>query len=187
MKQSLTGFDWTESDWIQHLYWHTTRGMYNLFWVVSLVTSSVCYFMGKNGCHATSNSHLVKADQIYLSTDVDPLWADAENADAFEASLGIHNAGGHRGWQRRWHSDGDDVQGLNDDGLSWHLGQAEREKVCCICDNHLSLINPSLALSPLLKHSLRLRSSCWNPSFRVKYVPYQWYRKQLLFLLWLVM
>lgn len=40
MKQSLTGFDWTESDGIEHLYWHTTRGMYNLFWVASMVTPS---------------------------------------------------------------------------------------------------------------------------------------------------
>lgn len=92
--------------------------------------------MSKNSCDAKSHSHLVKADQIYLSADVDPLWADAENANAFEASLGIHNAGGHGSRQCRWHSDGDDVQGLNDDGLSWHLGQAEREKVCCIFDNH---------------------------------------------------
>lgn len=68
-------------------------------------------------------THLVKADEIYLSTDIDPLWANAENANVFEASLGVHNTSCHGGWQRWWHSDGDDVQGLNNDRLSWHLGQ----------------------------------------------------------------
>lgn len=63
-------------------------------------------------------TYLVKADQIDLPTDVDPLWADAEYANVFEASLGIHNASGHGGWKCWWHSDRDYVQGLNDDGLS---------------------------------------------------------------------
>ncbi len=76
-------------------------------------------------CRKINNYHLVEADQIYLSADIDPLWADAENANALEASLGVYNAGCHGGWQRRWHSDGDDVQGLNDDGFSWHLRQAD--------------------------------------------------------------
>ncbi len=80
----------------------------------------------KNSSHTTTSTHLVKADQIDLSADIDPLWADAENAKVFEASLGVHNTGCHGGWQRRWHGDGDDVQGLNDDGLSWHLGQAKK-------------------------------------------------------------
>lgn len=76
----------------------------------------------------TINTHLVKTDQIYLSTDIDPLWADAENSNAFEATLRIHNTGCHGGWQCWWHSDGYNVQGLNNDGFSWHLGQAERKK-----------------------------------------------------------
>lgn len=82
----------------------------------------------KNSCHTTDITYLVKADQIYLSTDIDPLWADAENANVFEASLGVHNASCHSGWQRWRHSDGDDVQRLNDDGFSWHLKQADGNK-----------------------------------------------------------
>lgn len=66
-------------------------------------------------------AHLVKADQINLPTDVDPLWADAENANVFEATLGIHNACCHGSWQCWWHSDSDDVEGFNDDALSWLL------------------------------------------------------------------
>lgn len=59
--------------------------------------------------NTTSHTHLVKADQVDLPTDIDPLWADAENANVFEASLGVHNAGCHGSWQRRWHSDSNDI------------------------------------------------------------------------------
>lgn len=72
-------------------------------------------------------SYFVKADQIDLPTDVDPLWADAEDANVFEASLCIHNASCHGSWQRWWHSDGYDVQRLNDDGFCWHLVQTKRK------------------------------------------------------------
>lgn len=67
-------------------------------------------------------THLVEADQVELPTDVDPLGAYAEDANAFEPPLGVDDAGCHGGGQRRGHRDGDDVQGLDDDGLSWHLG-----------------------------------------------------------------
>lgn len=77
----------------------------------------------------SSGAYLIKTDQINLPTDVNPLWADAENADVFEASLGIHNASCHGSWQRWWHSDSDDVQGLDDDGLSWHLRE---ERFTCL-------------------------------------------------------
>lgn len=77
----------------------------------------------------TTSTHLVKADQIDLPADINPLWTDAENTNVFEASLGVHNTSRHGGWQRRWHSDGDDVQGLNDDGLSWNLGR-QKGKHC---------------------------------------------------------
>lgn len=76
----------------------------------------------------TDTTHLVKTDQIYLSTDIDPLWADAENSDVFQPTLRIHNSGCHGSWQCRWHSDGDNVQGLNNDGFSWHLRQADMKK-----------------------------------------------------------
>ncbi|TNN84079.1 hypothetical protein EYF80_005685 [Liparis tanakae] len=85
------------------------------------------YIKSKNSSNKTTSTRLVKADQIDLTADIDSLWTDAENTKAFEASLGIHNASSHGGWQRRWHSDCDDVQGLNDDGLSWHLEQIERK------------------------------------------------------------
>lgn len=97
----------------------------------------------------TTSTHFVKANQVDLSADIDPLWADAENAKVFEASLGIHNASCHGGWQRWWHSDGDDVQGLYDDGLSWHLGRQKEKKSgnLCMFDNHLSLITTSTAIN----------------------------------------
>lgn len=94
--------------------------------------------------HKTTSTHFVKADQIDLSADIDPLWADAENANLFEASLGVHNASCHSGWQCWWHSDGDDVQGLNDDGLSWHLGQAYRKRSGNLYQN---LLATSLAIN----------------------------------------
>lgn len=72
-------------------------------------------------------SYFVKADQIDLPTDVDPLWADAEDTNVFEASLCIHNASCHGSWQRWWHSDGYDVQRLNDDGFCWHLVQTKKK------------------------------------------------------------
>lgn len=62
-------------------------------------------------------AHLVKADQIDLPTNVNPLWADAKNANIFKASLGIHNTSRHGCGQRWGNCDGNDVQGLNDDGL----------------------------------------------------------------------
>lgn len=75
-----------------------------------------------------SSTHLVKTDQIYLATDIDPLWADAENSNVFQPTLCIHNSGRHGSWQCRWHSDGDNVQRLNNDGFSWHLRQAGMKK-----------------------------------------------------------
>ena len=82
--------------------------------------------LAKNSNHTTASTHLVKADQIDLPANINPLWANAENANVFEASLGVHNTSCHGSWQRRWHSDGDDVQGLNDDGLCWNLGRQKR-------------------------------------------------------------
>lgn len=65
--------------------------------------------VGMNCSPPTSGAHLVKADQIDLPTDVDPLRADAEDADVFEASLGVHDASRH-GCRQRWRNgDGDDV------------------------------------------------------------------------------
>lgn len=70
---------------------------------------------------------LVKTDEVYLSTDIDSLWADTEDPNAFEASLRIHNPGCHGSWQCWWHRNGDDVQRLNNDGFCRHLdGQRER-------------------------------------------------------------
>lgn len=70
---------------------------------------------------------LVKTDEVYLSTDIDPLWADTEDPNAFEATLRIHNPGCHGSWQCWWHRNGDDVQRLNNDGFCRHLdGQRER-------------------------------------------------------------
>lgn len=80
----------------------------------------------KHSSHADPRTHLVKAHQIDLPTDIDPLWADAENACTFETPLGINNASCQGGWQRRWHGDSDDVQGFDDDGLNCHLGQVDR-------------------------------------------------------------
>lgn len=71
--------------------------------------------------------YLVEADEVELATDVDPLGADAEDADAFEAALGVHDARRHGSGQRGGHGDGDDVQGLDDDGLGWHLGPSRGE------------------------------------------------------------
>ena len=65
--------------------------------------------------------HLVEADQVDLPTDVDPLGADAEDADLLEAALGVHDARRHGGGQRRRHGDGDDVQRLQDNLLDGHL------------------------------------------------------------------
>ena len=65
--------------------------------------------------------YFVKADQVELSADVDPLWTDAEDADPFKAALGVDDACRQGSRQRRRHSDGDDVQGLDDDGLGRHL------------------------------------------------------------------
>lgn len=92
----------------------------------SISKVSADYLKSINSSSKTTCTRLVKADQIELTADVDPLWTDAENAELFEASLGVHDAGCHGGWQRRRHSDGDDVQGLNDDSLCWDLEQAER-------------------------------------------------------------
>ena len=69
----------------------------------------------------TEATHLVEADQVDLPTDVDPLGADAEDADLLEAPLGVHDAGRHGGRQSRGHGDGDDVQRLQDDLLDGHL------------------------------------------------------------------
>lgn len=69
----------------------------------------------------SKKTYFIKANQINLSTDVDPLWADTENADLFKTPLGVYNPSCHGCWQRWWHRDGYDVQRLNDDGFHCRL------------------------------------------------------------------
>lgn len=56
-----------------------------------------------------------------MTAHIDPLRADAEDADPLQAPLGKHNPGRHGGWQGRRHSDGDDIQRLDDDGVGRNL------------------------------------------------------------------
>lgn len=65
--------------------------------------------------------YLVKTHHVHLTAHVDPLRADAEDADPLQAALGEHDPGRHGGWQGRRHSDGDDVQRLDDDGIGRNL------------------------------------------------------------------
>lgn len=83
--------------------------------------SSSCFY-------GISKTYLIKADQIYLSTDVDPLWADAENSQVLEAPLCVHNPRCHSCWQCWWHRDGDNIQRLNNNGFSLHLRRAQGEQ-----------------------------------------------------------
>lgn len=82
---------------------------------------------------------LVKADEVYLSTDIDSLWADAEDANAFEASLRIHNPGCHGSWQSWWHRDGDDVQRLYNDDFCCHLDGRRANSPSTFMDYLLSI------------------------------------------------
>lgn len=100
------------------------------------------------GLTETIRTHLVKADQIDLPTDVDPLWADAEYADVFEASLSIHNASCHGGWKCWWHSDSDDVQRLYDDGLSWYLEKPEKEGFETLANRKITLSLTATVVKP---------------------------------------
>lgn len=71
--------------------------------------------------HLSTRRYLVKADEVKLATDVNPLRADAEDAKVFETSLRIHNSRRHGCRQGRGHRDGDDVQRLDDDGFGGNL------------------------------------------------------------------
>lgn len=76
----------------------------------------------------SKETHFIKADQIDLPTDVDSLGADAENADEFKTSLGVHNSSRHGCGQSWWNCDGYDVQRLDDDGFCWCLDEGEKQK-----------------------------------------------------------
>lgn len=52
----------------------------------------------ESGIWSLKEHYLVKADEVELATDVDPLWTDAEDAQFSEPSLGVHNACGHGCW-----------------------------------------------------------------------------------------
>lgn len=71
--------------------------------------------------------YLVETDQVKLTAHVDPLGADAEDADPLQAPLSVHDACRHGRRQGRGHGDGDDVQRFNDDGFSRNLHKMEKE------------------------------------------------------------
>lgn len=55
-------------------------------------------------------TYLIKADEIYLSTYIDPLWADAKDASLLQPPLGIDNARGQGSRQSRRHCNCDDIK-----------------------------------------------------------------------------
>ena len=60
-------------------------------------------------------TRLVEADAVNAARDVDGPGRDAVDGLPLEPLLRVHGADGHGRWQRRWHHDGDQVQGLQRD------------------------------------------------------------------------
>lgn len=57
-----------------------------------------------------STLHLVEAEKVELSQEVDPGWADAEHGLLLQPALSVHRADCHGCWESRRHHDGNDVQ-----------------------------------------------------------------------------
>lgn len=66
-------------------------------------------------------SHLVEAEDGDLAADVDARRADAEDAVALQATLGVDGSGGDGGRQGGRHGDGHHVEGSDDQRLPRRL------------------------------------------------------------------
>lgn len=71
-------------------------------------------------------THLVKADQVELTGDVDPLRTDAKDAESLHAALGVHQPGSQRHRYDWGHGNKNDVQSVVDDGLNRNLRRMQK-------------------------------------------------------------
>lgn len=76
-------------------------------------------------------SHLIEAEDGDLPADVDARRADAEDAVALQASLGVDGSGGDGGRQGRRHDNGHDVQRSDDERLPRRLDRDAGGKARC--------------------------------------------------------